>query len=440
MKPYAKYKPSGIEWIGNIPEHWENRKLSRSFNLIGSGTTPKSDNLEYYENGTVNWILTGDLNDSIIYESSKKITESAFQEHSTLKMFPKNTLLIALYGATIGKVGILDIEACTNQACCALSGSDLIDYKFAYYWFIVNRSHIINLSYGGGQPNISQEIIKSLKISCPSLTEQTAITAFLDIKTIELSNAIGKKQQLIELLEEERKAVINEAVAKGINPKVKFKQTGLDWLDKVPEHWKLDKMKRYAYMKGRIGWQGLRQEKFIDEGPYLITGMNFKNGVINWDEVYHISEERYNEAPEIQIKEGDVLFTKDGTIGKILFIDYLPGPTSLNSHLLVIRPLFEYAFYPKFLYFHLQSSPFLTYIELYKTGTTFYGITQEAMEQYKLLLPPIEEQTVIVDFIEKQTAKINCTISQISQEIELLKAYRQSLIFEAVTGKIKIEA
>ncbi|NVO09039.1 MAG: restriction endonuclease subunit S [Bacteroidales bacterium] len=440
MKTYSRYKPSGIEWIGNIPEHWENRKLSRSFNLIGSGTTPKSDNLEYYENGTVNWVLTGDLNDSIIYESSKKITESAFQEHSTLKMFPKNTLLIALYGATIGKVGILDIEACTNQACCALSGSYLIDYKFAYYWFIVNRSHIINLSYGGGQPNISQEIIKSLKISCPSLTEQTTITAFLDIKTIELSNAIFKKQQLIELLEEERKAIVNEAVTKGINKKVKLIPTGVDWLGEVPEHWQIKKIKHTSYVKGRVGWNGLRSDEFLDSGySYLITGTDFENGLVSWNTCYHIDKERYEEDPFIQLQENDLLITKDGTIGKTAIVKDLNGYACLNSGIFVVRPLNGF-YITSFLYYILNSNIFTQFINFTSSGSTIQHLYQNVFNEFKFTVPPISEQTDIVNYIGKQTTKINCTISQISQEIELLKEYRQSLIFEAVTGKIKIEA
>src|SRR5690348_1799458 len=107
----------------------------------------------------------------------------------------------------------------------------------------------------------------------------------------------------------------------------------------IPKNWTFNKLSRICYMKGRIGWQGLKQSEFTKEGPFLITGMNFKDGVIRWDEVYHITEERYNEAPEIQLKVGDVLMTKDGTIGKLLYVDSLPDKASLNSHLLVLRPI-----------------------------------------------------------------------------------------------------
>ena len=129
----------------------------------------------------------------------------------------------------------------------------------------------------------------------------------------------------------------------------KYKDSSVSCLKEIPQHWSFNKLGRICYMKGRIGWQGLKQSEFTDEGPHLITGMNFNNGKINWDEVYHISEDRYEEAPEIHLRENDVLITKDGTIGKLLYVDYLPDRASLNSHLLVLRPL-NGEFIPRYLY------------------------------------------------------------------------------------------
>lgn len=165
--------------------------------------------------------------------------------------------------------------------------------------------------------------------------------------------------------------------------------------------------------------------------------MNFKEGVIRWDEVYHITEARYDEAPEIQLKINDVLMTKDGTIGKLLYVNSLPGKASLNSHLLVMRPLND-EFLPRYLYYQLQSDPFTVHVELNKTGTTFFGITQDEVGRYKMLLPPITEQEKIVKFIENQTSKIDTSIIKIENEIELMQEYKQALISEAITGKIDV--
>lgn len=205
-------------------------------------------------------------------------------------------------------------------------------------------------------------------------------------------------------------------------------------LNEIPSNWSLNKFKRVSYMKGRIGWQGLKQSEFLENKdlPYLITGMNFKDGKIRWDEVYHITNERYDEAPEIQLKEGDVLMTKDGTIGKLLFVNDLPGKASLNSHLLVFRPLRD-EYYTRFIYYQLQTDYFYNHVELTKTGTTFFGISQEACGEYKVLLPPIQEQTAIANYLDKKTTQIDDLIGKKQRLIELLHEERTAMINQAVT-------
>jgi len=242
-KPYPAYKDSGVEWLGKVPEHWDLRRVSRSFSLIGSGATPESGNKKYYETGVIHWIITGDLNDGILESCEKKITYEAFEKYTALKIYPKGTILIAMYGATIGKVSLLNFEACTNQACCALGGSSFFIDKFTFYWFLANKRNIVNLSYGGGQPNISQEIIKSLKLTCPPVEEQRSIARYLDDRTRKMDSLIEKKQKLIELLKEERAAVINQAVTKGLDPGAPMRDSGVEWLGEIPKNWEVKKLK-----------------------------------------------------------------------------------------------------------------------------------------------------------------------------------------------------
>jgi type I restriction enzyme, S subunit len=219
-----------------------------------------------------------------------------------------------------------------------------------------------------------------------------------------------------------------------MKPYPEYKDSGLEWIGMIPKHWNMDKFCRVSYMKGRIGWQGLKQSEFIDDHqlPYLITGMNFKDGIIRWEEVYHISEERYAEAPEIQLQKNDVLMTKDGTIGKLLYVDSLPNRASLNSHLLVFRPL-KGEYIPRFLYYELQSEHFKNHVEHVKTGTTFYGITQEGTGQFKILLPPLPEQSQISSFLDFKTRQIDDLISKKQKLIELLLEESTAMINQAVT-------
>jgi len=212
INPDAPMKDSGIEWLGEIPEHWEVKKINWSFENIGSGTTPKADNQLYYFNGNINWLLTGDLNDGEIYDTSKKITQKAIDDYGTLRVYPAESIVIAMYGATIGRLGMLKIETTVNQACCVLSKPIYFDNKFAFYVLLAARPEIINMSYGGGQPNISQELIKSFRVPVPPINEQQLIVQHIESECSRIDFKKARTEELIELLTEYRTALISEAV------------------------------------------------------------------------------------------------------------------------------------------------------------------------------------------------------------------------------------
>lgn len=217
------------------------------------------------------------------------------------------------------------------------------------------------------------------------------------------------------------------------------KDSGVKWIGTVPADWTLLKMKHYSYMKGRIGWQGLTSDEFIDEGPYLVTGTDFDKGRVCWDRSYHISEKRYNEAVPIQLKVGDLLVTKDGTIGKLAYIDELPGKASLNSHLLVIRPVGE-KYINRFLYWVLGSSVFQGYYELVSYGSTMDSLSQEKIGEFEFYAPPIDEQRAIAAFLDAECAKIDSIIDDLERQIDRLTRYEESLITETVTRGLNPKA
>src|SRR5690606_32737331 len=159
----------------------------------------------------------------------------ALNEFSTLKLYPEDSIVIALYGATIGKLGHLKIQTTTNQACCVLSDSEDIKQRYLFYLLLSAREYIISKAYGCGQPNIRQDLIKQLYISAPPKIEQQKIFEYLDQQTFIIDQLIQKKEKLIELLKEKRQAVINEAVTKGLDPTAKMKDSGIEWLGVVPQ-------------------------------------------------------------------------------------------------------------------------------------------------------------------------------------------------------------
>jgi len=211
LNPDAPMKDSGIEWIGMIPEGWECTKLAWLYSNMGSGTTPDSSNYSYYsENGT-NWLQTGDLNDGVITSTSKHVTDLALKEKG-LKIYPVGSVVIAMYGATIGKVGLLSIETTTNQACCVLPPTEIMNNKYVFYLMQSSKQILISKSVGGGQPNISQAIIKEHRVPTPPLAEQQTIADYLDEKTSKIDTAIKSLENQRDDLNALRQTVISEAV------------------------------------------------------------------------------------------------------------------------------------------------------------------------------------------------------------------------------------
>lgn len=211
LNPDVPMKDSGVEWLGEIPKHWKVMKTSTAFDIIGSGMTPNTNDESNYDDCGINWLQTGDLNDGYIKETSKKISYKAYEKNS-LKLYPKNSLVIAMYGATIGKLGILDIETTTNQACCVLFSSSIMLIKFAFYIFMASKRVLITLASGGGQPNISQGIIKNFRIPVPPTNEQQNIVSYLDSKVEKISASISELISQIKDLQDYRSALISEAV------------------------------------------------------------------------------------------------------------------------------------------------------------------------------------------------------------------------------------
>ena len=266
---YPKYKDSGVEWFVEVPVHWEVWKLAHAFTTIGSGTTPKTDNRGYYDDGDIPWINTGDLNDAELEDCGKRITTLAIADHTSLKLFPAGSLLIAMYGATIGKLGILRFPATVNQACCVFAGSSPIVSKFMFYWFLGLRQQILSLATGGGQPNVSQDVLRTLRVACPDQAEQNLIAAFLDRETSKIGALVGEQRRLIELLKEKRQAVISPAVTKGLNPNAPLKPSCIKWLGDMPEHWEAEMLLRVTTKIGN-GFVGPTRDILVESGvPYV---------------------------------------------------------------------------------------------------------------------------------------------------------------------------
>ena len=210
LNPDVPMKDSGIEWIGEIPEHWSIDKIIRSFGLIGSGTTPKSTDEDNF-NGNIRWIQSGDINGGVMTECKNRISEKTLHTTSALKIYNPPFIIIAMYGASVGNTSISMIDGCVNQACCVLSESHL-NLEYSFNVIKSCKDFWIRKAVGGGQPNISQDTIKSTWIPIPPKEEQKQIASYLNTKCTEIDNLISIKLSKIDSLKEYKKSIIYEYV------------------------------------------------------------------------------------------------------------------------------------------------------------------------------------------------------------------------------------
>ena len=429
-----KMKDSGIKWIGKIPEDWEVKKIKYQYKLQ-TGFTPDTSITDYYddENGYI-WVSIADIgNEKIIYDSKSKISDLYVNEKHP-ELVKKGSLLYS-FKLSVGKVAFAGRDFYTNEAIASFKNSKNVCLDYLYYAsFLIEENANINIY---GAKILNQDLINNSITIVPPLQEQQRIAEFLDKKCADIDEIISKTEKQIETLEQYKKSLITETIITGNNPNAKLIKTNIKWIDKVSTEATILRLKNYSYMKGRIGWQGLTADEFIDEGPYCVTGTDFKNGYIDWNTSYHISEKRYQMDYNIQLKVGDLLVTKDGTIGKLARVNYLPDKACLNSHLLIIRPL-RNKFINDYLYYVMSSDIFVKYYSFESNGSTMDSLSQEKLGRFTFPAYSIEKQKEIANYLDKKCADIDEVLNKQKESLETLKKYKQSLIYEYVTGKKRV--
>jgi len=422
---YPAYKDSGVEWLGAVPTYWESWKISHAFGELGSGTTPPTSEAEWYDNGTVPWVTTGELRESVILETKKLLAPTALSAFSALRLHPAGSLAIAMYGATIGRLGILGVDATTNQACCLLTRPNKLHVKFTFYWLLVFKQSIIDLyASGGGQPNINQEIIANLKVPAPGVSEQTQIARFLDHETARIDALIEEQQRLIELLKEKRQAVISHAVTKGLDPTVPMKESEISYLDKSPIHWRLKRLGDVVAFA-----QGKAHEPYIDDdGDFICVNSRFVST--------EGKTQKYCSVNLTPASVNDILMVmSDLPNGRALARAYYVienGRLAVNQR--VCRITAEQA-NSRFLFYLLNRHPGLMQND---DGVNQTHLSNSDFQKLRIFLPPLSEQLKIAHYLDHVTVRIDSLISEAVIGVGLLQERRSALISAAVTGKIDV--
>ncbi|WP_239710283.1 MULTISPECIES: restriction endonuclease subunit S [unclassified Mammaliicoccus] len=432
MNPF-KYKETNIDWIGNIPSHWDFKKMKYLASIITGNTPPKSDE-ENYKNGTYMWVKPDNFNvDYTISNTKEKLSEKGIE---LARIIPANSALVCSIG-TVGKVAINKEPVTTNQQI----NSIIFDKKnwlnqYGTYAVIAAKSEFKKYSNKVVVSILNKTSQENIFMPLPKIYEQKIIGTFLDQKTSEIDVLITDKEKLITLLEEKRQATITEAVTKGLDPNVKMKDSGVEWISEIPEHWEVKRMKYLITLNPSKSECKLNPQETVTFAPMekvLPSGVLDKSSSATVKEVY---------SGYTYFKDGDIIMAKvtpcfeNGNIA--LSEDLINGVGFGTTELHVIRAKDNVS--NEFLYYLLRSNTFI------ENGIPeMYGVAglkrlpSNYIKNYRVALPSIEEQWTIVNKIREITHYINLSIINIQEQLSKLIEYRQSLIYEAVTGKIDIQ-
>ena len=435
--PYEKYKTAKTDLIGDIPDHWEEWKASHGFGQIGSGTTPKSDNSAYYGGETL-WVTTSELRETYVFDTAIKVTDEALAGHSALKQYPIDSVVIAMYGATIGRLGMLGKSASVNQACCVYAQPEKFHPRFFYFWLWMRRPILISLSSGGGQPNLNQEELKRIRVPIPPLGEQEKIAAFLDWKTGQIDALIAKKQALIEKLKEKRLAAITQAVTKGLDPAMPMRDSGISRLGKVPASWRV---KRLRYCAGTVtsgsrGWA----EFFSESGALFlrITNLDRESISMKLDDLQRVKPPDGAEGARTLTKAGDLLISITADLGSVAVIPEDFESAYISQHLSLVR-LDSDDIDPNWIAYSI-----LSLAGKYQLNTAGYGGTkiQLSLSDIKDITfchpATLDEQQSVLRVVQKEIKRNNKLIELAEEAIGRLTEYRTALITAATTGQIDV--
>ncbi|WMI65527.1 restriction endonuclease subunit S [Aestuariibaculum sp. YM273] len=443
MKKYDSYKDSGIDFIGNIPSDWDRVRIK---SLVSSKVTDGPHETPEWKEEGIPFISAEAIKESGINLDYKRgfISQEQHLEYCKKSKVYKGDILFCKSGSTTGKSAFVttDVEfGIWSPLAIIRADKGKVDnrYLFQFIQSSVFRSQVETGWTFGTQPNIGMGTLENLWISLPtSLEIQTQIANYLDYKTTKIDDLITKKENLIELLKEERTAIINQAVTKGLDPNVPMKDSGIEWLGEIPEHWIEARIKNVVTIIGRIGFRGYTTADLVDEGDGAISlsPSNIKNQKLVLENCTYLSWEKYEESPEIKIYPDDVILVKTGsTIGKTAIITENTPEMTLNPQLVVMK---EIKLLPKFLYFLMTSNYFQGYFKVYTAGGSTPAISQEKINNFKIAYPSWDEQQKIVDLLEKTESRIENLSIKLNKEIELLKEYKTALISEVVTGKVDV--
>ncbi len=429
MKRYSEYKDSGVKWIGEIPGHWKMPKLNRVVSKVGSGSTPRGGSEVYIDEG-IKFLRSQNIHfeglnlDSVVY-----IPDSINEQMKNTQVQPFDVLL-NITGGSIGRCFYVDDtlgKANVNQHVCIIRPLS-VNYRFLKYFLQSNSGQSQVWFYQkGDREGLSAESIKTFRLPLPPLPEQQAIVTYLDTKVAKIDEYISIAEKKIAALEELKQTIIAEAVTRGIHKDVLMKDSGVKWIGMIPEHWKVMRLSQIAYehfiSNKKIHHQNLLS---LSYGQIIRKDINGTNGLLPASfDTYQV------------VEEGNIILrlTDLQNDHKSLRVGLVKETGIITSAYLCLAP--KNMVYSKFLYFQLHACDIKKVFYSMGDGLR-QSLNYDGMRKLASVIPPLPEQQEIVTYIEAKVAKIDQLCQAERSQIEKLKEYKQRLISDVVTGKVKV--
>ena len=429
--PYPNYRDSGVAWLGRVPDHWDLLKTKRIFNRVQRPVRPEDGVVTAFRDGQVT--LRSKRRTAGFTNALKEI---GYQGVRT------GDLLVHAMDGFAGAIGVSDSDGKCSPVCSVCIPQREKQLDVSYYGFLVRQLAVTDFitSLAKGIRERSTEFrfseFSSLPLAVPPKEEQTQIAKFLDYETAKIDALIEKQQQLIALLKEKRQAVISHAVTKGLNPDAPMRGSGVEWLGKVPAHWKVVRLKQACVIQSGMPKGKQPSETTMD--MRMLRVANVQDGWLNLDNVHLIPVER-SQVARYLLRDGDVLMNEGGDRDKLgrgtIWRGELPDCIHQN-HVFAIRPeriepewldAVTRADYAKFHFYRVA-----------KQSTNLASISSSNIKETPLVVPPVRERRAILAHLQRMVAKTDSTVELAQRQNVLLRERRTALISAAVTGKIDV--
>ena len=436
---YAEYRESGVDWIGVLPRHWQVAPL-KYVAEFRSGGTPDKGRREFWD-GDVPWASAKDLKTTNLLDTIDHLTDEAINAGAASVIDP-GTVLVVVRGMILARLFPV-VRACVAMAInqdlkAVIAKPGMHSDYLAWLLRGSERETLSRLDEAGhGTKALRMDLWTSMQLPLPPADEQVAWTAFLDRETAKIDALVEAQKRLIELLKEKRQAVISQAVTKGLDPNVPMKDSGVEWLGEVPGHWEVMALKRHTELitSGARGWA----ENYSEEGEVFLRIGNLTRDAIRLDlsEIQRVVVPASAETERTRALPGDLLFSITAYLGSVAVIPEDLEPAYVSQHIALVR-LKGSRLMPEWAAYVAASVVGKTFLETQGYGGTKIQLELADVGNLLMLVPPPEEQRSIVEFIERETSRIDELIYAATSAMQLLQERRSALISAAVTGKIDV--